>query len=181
MRFVIIAHFLYLWQSFKRVTFFIFSKFPSQIYPLQICHSKNLMPNLALKFSHIFQKSVFFFRSTFGKSSNYLEGTKIAIFNGERLDWMTPVSRKMNFSPLYYPKTTQFYWGYPTMFSLLGQHQISMRRSCLTKTLWFIMVIFVYLGLFLTVQMKFGQCPKSRKERLVYCKIWNRSLKKQIQ
>ena len=67
-RFVIIAHFLYLWQSLKRVTFFIFSEFLSQIYPLQICHSKNLMPNVALEFSHIFQKSVYFFRSTFGKS-----------------------------------------------------------------------------------------------------------------
>ena len=63
-----------------------FSEFSSQSYPLQIPHSKNLMPNLALEFSHMFQKSVYFFRSFLGKCSNYLEGTKIASFKGKRLE-----------------------------------------------------------------------------------------------
>ena len=45
-----------------------------------------------------------------------------------------------------------------TMFSLLGQHQISMSSSCLTKTSWVIMTIFIYFGLFLTVQINFAQC-----------------------
>ena len=42
------------------------------------------MPNLAIQFYRIFQKSVYFFRSIFGKYSNYLEGPKIAIFKEER-------------------------------------------------------------------------------------------------
>ena len=72
---------------------------------------------------------------------------------------MTPVSRIMNFSPLYYPKSAQFQCGYPTMFSLLGwHHQISMRSSCLTKKFWVIMAIFVCCGLVLTVQINFGKC-----------------------
>ena len=64
--------------------FVFFSEFSSQVYPLKVRHSKNLMPNLAIQFYHIFQKSVYFFRSIFGKYSNYLEGPKIAIFKEER-------------------------------------------------------------------------------------------------
>ena len=121
---------------FENKDFFIFPEFSSQIYPIKIHHSKNLMPNLAFRiflYIYIFQKSLYIFRSTFRKSSNYLEGIKIVIFKGKRLKWITPVSRIMNFSPLFYPKTAQFYSGCPTMFSLLGHLQISMRSSCLTK------------------------------------------------
>ena len=56
------------------------------------------------------------------------------------------------------------------MFSSLGQHLISMRSSYLTKTFWIITAIFVCFGLFLTVQINFGQChikkfqiPKKQK------------------
>ena len=54
------------------------------------------MPNLAFQFSHIFQKSVYFFRSTFGKYSNYSEGTKIAIFKEERPEWMTLIIQRQH-------------------------------------------------------------------------------------
>ena len=88
--------------------FVFFSEFSSQVYPLKVRHSKNLMPNLAFTIFPYISKSVYFFRSTFGKYSNYLEGNKIAIFKGKRPEWMTPVSRKKNFSPLNYPKAAQF-------------------------------------------------------------------------
>ena len=132
---MVIEHILYLWQSLKIKTFFIFCEFASKIYPIKIHHSKNLIPKLASRiFLYIYFKNFFYiFRSTFRKSSNYLESTKIATFKGKTLEWITPVSRIMNSSPLFYPKTAQFYSGYPTMFSLLGHLQISMRSFCLTK------------------------------------------------